>query len=765
MSDSYLSEVLAKSEPQINLQQHIDGGLILLTYLIKAFPNLPVTDKTHFWQLVRLAFIFHDLGKAHLEFQKVLRAIKNQWYNQRHELFSLPWIDLLDLPAKDKKIIKLVVAGHHKSFGELIKIINSSYKQPQKSGFLLDESVLLDFQTEFINKVNIHEVIILLQKYDITVEKPTPLFPGNLISEYHHSPIPVGEPGYLDTILLSGALKQCDHLSSALISKIEILTEKDFIFLKKKRAAFLNSGADWHKHQLLAMETLGNAILTACTGSGKTEAALLWLYNQLRVLGNGRAFYVLPFTASINAMYERQSKDMGREKVGILHGKLSEYIEYLLERENPHLDKVEKDKLAQKLKENYQTLTTPLKVITPFQLLKHIFGLKNFDKGFLEWCGGYFIFDEIHAYRPDIFAQIIFLIEFITKHFNAKIFIMTATLPSFLKRELELALGNYTSITAEEELYKRFTRHRIRLQEGLLSDNLPLIQREINKGKKVLVVCNTVEQAQNTFKALNCKNKILLHSAFNAFDRNRNEQLLNNDDSIQLLVGTQAIEVSLNIDYDILFSEPAPIDALIQRMGRINRKMLKGICDCIIFKERSKSDTYIYSNPDVISRTLDVLGRFTEAVQEQELQQVIDQVYPAWDEKDKSEYDLVYNALSEISSSNLAPFTHNPHSEEDFYAQFDGIKVLPTQFEADFQEYLNQFEFIKAESLKVSISKKRFKWLLHDNKVSKQSHSYASRKGKILNTPYFIIKKEYDPSLGLLLSQDDTKSYSDQLLL
>lgn len=765
MTDSDLSGILAKSEPRINLQQHIDEGLALIIYLIGAFPNLPVKDKTHFWQLVRLAFIFHDLGKAHLEFQKVLRAIENNWYNQRHELFSLPWVDLLDLPEKDKKTIKLVIAGHHKSFNELIKIINSTYRQSQKSGFLLDESVLLDFQEEFIRKVKVHDVITLLQKYNIIVEEPHPSFPGNLISEYHYSPLCVGQPGYLNTILLSGALKQCDHLSSASVSKIEILTETDFLFLEEKRTELLKKGADWYAHQILAMKVLGNAILTSCTGSGKTEAALLWLDNQFILSGYGRAFYVLPFTASINAMYERLAKVMGREKVGLLHGKLSEYIENLLERENPYMEKPEKDYRSRKIKENYQTLITPLKIITPFQILKHIFGLKNFDKGFLEWCGGYFIFDEIHAYRPDIFAQIIFLIQFLTRHFNAKIFIMTATLPSFLKRELQLALPSYTPITADKELYRRFKRHRIRLQEGLLADNLPLIQKEIDKGKKVLVVCNTIEQAQKTYNALACENKILLHAAFNACDRNRNEQLLQNDDSIKLLVGTQAIEVSLDIDFDTLFSEPAPIDALIQRMGRINRKGLRGICDCIIFKERNKSDAYIYTNPDVIARTLDVLGKFTEAVQEQDLQQAIDQVYPEWDEKDKNEYDMVYDALSGISSSNLAPFTHNPHSEEDFYAQFDGVKVLPAQFEVAFQEYLTQFEFIKAESLKVSISKKRFKWLLHDNKVSKQNHSYASRKGKILNTPYFIIKKEYDPSLGLLLTQDDTKSYSDQLLL
>jgi CRISPR/Cas system-associated endonuclease/helicase Cas3 len=46
---------------------------------------------------------------------------------------------------------------------------------------------------------------------------------------------------------------------------------------------------------------------------------------------------------------------------------------------------------------------------------------------------GYFIFDEIHAYNPKVFAQIISLLHFATKYLAVKVFIMTATLPSFLR--------------------------------------------------------------------------------------------------------------------------------------------------------------------------------------------------------------------------------------------------------------------------------------------------------------------------------------------
>lgn len=159
---------------------------------------------------------------------------------------------------------------------------------------------------------------------------------------------------------------------------------------------------------------------------------------------------------------------------------------------------------------------------------------------------------------------------------------MTATMPSFFKTELKQAIGNFTIITADETLCQQFDRHKAVLKDGLLSDNLLLIEKNLKAGKKILVVCNTVVQAQKVFKHLStfASKAVLLHGAFTGEDRTIHEKELKDgekdkENPIKLLVGTQAIEVSLDIDYDILYTEPAPIDALIQRFGRVNRKRKK----------------------------------------------------------------------------------------------------------------------------------------------------------------------------------------------
>ncbi len=759
MNRKNISEVLAKSEPPISLKQHILDGLVILDCLKQAFPNLPISDIDRFWDSLFLCVIFHDLGKSHCEFQHMLYGNPNKWLKQRHELYSIPFIEGLDITDSKKWMIKHAVAGHHKGYEELFSFIEHTYQQNTRNSFLLeDDNVFkLSFETEFKQCINEDFVLSLLREFRVSLKEVQPKLPRQFISDFKRNPIKIQQENYFDLLLLIGGLKQCDHLSSAFISNVELLSESDFDFLNKKRFLLQNNGFDFYSHQLDAARKEGSVILTAPTGSGKTEASFLWLQKQIQHYGQGRVFYVLPFTASINAMYERLGKDIGnKEKVGLVHGKLSEYLESMVDRENPNISSEKRQYLIQKIKDNYKTIVTPIKVVTPFQLLKNIFGLKGYEKGLFEWAGGYFIFDEIHAYQPDVFAQIVVLLSFATKYLHIKAFIMTATLPQYLKKELERAIGSYSEIEAKNELYENFTRHRVVLHDGLLVDYLNLIQKDLDNMKKVLVVCNSVEQSQIVYNSLNSDKKILLHSNFNSLDRNKKEHDLKSE-SVHLLVGTQAIEVSLDIDYDVIYTEPAPIDALIQRFGRVNRKREKGICPCVVFKERNIVDTlYIYPNQEVINRTLEALSWFQDSIREKELQKAIDYVYPAWDKEDKEEYDFIYNILTD-AIKNLSPFIYSSKSEEDYYMQFDGIKVLPIVSEPQFITFLDDYEFIKAESLKVQISKKRFIGFVRSGSVERRTHVYeAKNNDKLIQTTYFIMNKRYTEELGLQVKEKES---------
>ena len=745
--------ILAKSKPEIKLEEHIDDCLQIKEQLQQLLPNIPVADKLGFWDMLRIALICHDLGKIHKEFQKLLRNKNNSWNFQRHELYSVPFILALTMEEYQREHILFSIIGHHKDLDDLLKYVRDNYRSERSNSLLIDLAPedKKDFEKEFSNYIEVNDIRSILELYEFYFPKSHKIDIYGLIRRFANKNYTTNSPEFLSVLLLSGAVKQCDHLASAGIEKLHFLQDNDFAFLHKFTP---------YIHQVKASKTIGNVILNAPTGSGKTEAAFLWLENQMKHFGQGRVFYVLPFTASINAMYERLNKDINAnvEKVGMVHGKLADYLEKKFESSATFQESDEKRK---QIMNDFKTLVTPIKVVTPFQLLKNLFGLKGFEKGLFELSGSYLIFDEIHAYNPAVFAQIMVLLEFATKLLGAKVHIMTATMPVFLRKKLEEAIGKHTFIQADDLLYKSFERHRVHVLDGLLRDSLTVIQEKLDNGRKVLVVCNTVAEAQFVFNNLHASNKVLLHGAFNGEDRFDKEKSLKNDD-IQLLVGTQAIEVSLDIDFDVIYSESAPLDALIQRFGRVNRKGKKGICDSFIFRERNEKDSYIYTDEEVIRRTIEALTAIEKQggiIEECALQKAIDYVYPEWSDEFQKKYNQTLTYLRYAVFNELSPLKYNKEKEEAFYEQFSGVKVLPISYLKEYAERVEACHFVKADSLLVQITEKRFIGMLKQGSIEKERLVYESKNTRrLLEKSCYVIKRKYCPELGLLIKEEENVS-------
>lgn len=365
------------------------------------------------------------------------------------------------------------------------------------------------------------------------------------------------------------------------------------------------------------------------------------------------------------------------------------------------------------------------------------------------------------------------LLEYVTKFLGAKVLIMTATFPSFMKCILQKAIGSSIEIKASDKLYADFIRHRVAVKKGLLIESLEEIADQLNqlnpyteRSNTILIVCNTVKSAQAVYKELKekVKNSVLLHSSFCGRDRTILEKRLKKDEP-QLLVGTQAIEVSLDIDYDMIYTEPAALDALIQRFGRVNRKRKKGIAPCYVFSERNENDKFIYSD-DIIDSTLNVLRTIEiqdrGIIKEQKLQGFIDIVYPNFNDDQQKKYEDTYKYLK-ASVERLSPFLHSRDSEEDFYKQFDGIKVVPVELEQEYRDSLEDFEFIKAESLKVQINKRRFAQFYNTPSLEKCHIAFThpeNPKSALIEISYFKLNKKYEglkeEKLGLLIDEDCT---------
>jgi len=400
----------------------------------------------------------------------------------------------------------------------------------------------------------------------------------------------------------------------------------------------LGPGEDLYTHQRTAGEVDGHALLIAPTGSGKTEAALLWAARQRPP----RLFYTLPYQASMNAMYDRLVRLFSGERVGLLHGRstLALYRRLMEHDESPETAA----QRAHWLRNLAGLAYYPIRVLSPYQMLKATFQLKGFEALLADFTEAAFVFDEIHAYEPARLAMILETVALLAHEFGARFFFMSATFPRPLMERLQDLFPQLGLLRADEAVYRRFRRHRLYLEEGDLLEAQKRIVQDVQQGKQVLVVANTVARAQQMWQdlkdALPGIPVFLLHGRFTGRDRLRKERAIlqaaglgKAQRSPLVVVATQVVEVSLNLDLDVLYTDPAPLEALLQRFGRVNRKGERGLADVHIFQESDKASRYIYRPAEQIDQTLAVLESQIRAqgqgfpIDESRLQDWLDAVY------------------------------------------------------------------------------------------------------------------------------------------
>ena len=768
-----MTTLLAKSAPkEETLRQHTENCLAVYDSLRKRMPFLTdVANNPDFFEHLFYAVALHDFGKAATGFQQQLN--ENTRWNFRHEILSTGFVVTLQFPQDAKQAIALAILTHHKD----IETLKEKYPcWPQNEyGYQEWQRRVAELTPNWAALMEIQEHLTHWCPTEDCLWTPVSS-PDQLISGFQEFLVPYlldRDDGELTPLhgtygmLMRGCMIACDHLASAdkneeIQTALGNLVEKLTQQVKEKTKKDGRRFHGWEFFQKASGETTGQLMLSAPTGSGKTEAALLWSdKNQCETLGQ-RVFYVLPYTASINAMYKRLKKLVTKKKIGMLHGKATYFVykdlvdkEYrpqddkryqakyqklIDERRDPESAKklIAQDK-ARDERDLTKKICRPYKVLTPFQLLKAFFGIRGFEMQMAEMSKGLFIFDEIHAYDPHTTALILTMIERLRKDYDAKFCIMTATMPQFLKDMLSEVLGNPPQIEMAPEERDKYTRHKVRLLDGNIHDAIPLIEERLMKEQRVLVVCNTVQQAQDVFQELMgvTQNAKLLHSRFILKDRERIEKEL---EDATLLIGTQAVEVSLDIDFDCLFSEPAPIDALIQRFGRVNRKGEKDICDVCICKEGGRSDSFIY-NTEKVERTKNAFTQI-DVLHESKIQGLIDEVYCDGYNEDEQEKFQQAKRFFQRHVEDIVPFIEDQSGRDEFEKLFKSIEVVPIKFKDTYLAHIEAKEYYEAMAYIAQIQEYQFAKLRRENLLNKDD-----------STRQWFINVHYDETLGLLLEE------------
>ena len=406
-------------------------------------------------------------------------------------------------------------------------------------------------------------------------------------------------------------------------------------------------------------------IIEASTGSGKTEAALAFASKLLANKLADSITFALPSQATANAMFKRlnfvaEKIFQAKNNIILAHGK---------SQSNPHFQSLiklsEKFESAQGNKEagvqcsewlassRKRAFLGQIAVTTVDQVM--LSAIKSLQHYFVRLFGvgkSVLIIDEVHAYDAYMYA-ILKVVIAQQKQAGGSIILLSATLPAHQKQALINAWGDSKPITetayplmlqatqnkvtaftvdAKQDLQPRtvitelISNNDIKLDESLL-------QRIVDAaeiGAKIGIVCNLVDDAQVYAKTLAKMTKApvdLFHSRYRYCDRMIKEQKVleyydkESPRQGRILIGTQVIEQSLDIDFDWLISFICPIDLLFQRMGRLHRHdkvrpdgFEQPLCSIVVPKtidlsdEKSTEETYglhgfIYKNIRALWRT------------------------------------------------------------------------------------------------------------------------------------------------------------------
>ncbi len=347
-------------------------------------------------------------------------------------------------------------------------------------------------------------------------------------------------------------------------------------------------------------------ILRAGCGVGKTGAALKFAMEQINARRADRVIFTLPTQFTTNSMYwDLESKySIPKELAGIYHSE----IEGVLKLEADDEDYVQSEKYQNSF------YNKPVTVSTVDHLLYSLLHCYKYaDRAFGNIFTSVVVFDEVHYYDHFTLNKIGQCLD-LMRELHIPHMIMTATMPQVVLDRLQRqAKGGYAVITQKETVpaipYTVIKAQRpIADAMGKAAKELRHLIRK-NLGYKQMVVVNRVELAKDLARTIKSKfpnaNVICYHSQFCRQHRTEKERLIKilfsakdsrtdeqrklinswnlKDTEDVILVSTQVCELSLDISADIMYSQIAPVDSIIQRGGRLHRNGVspsRSNCDC-----------------------------------------------------------------------------------------------------------------------------------------------------------------------------------------
>ncbi|KYH34078.1 putative CRISPR-associated nuclease/helicase Cas3 [Clostridium tepidiprofundi DSM 19306] len=737
------------------------------------------TVQIEFGKLLKIICLLHDLGKMNIEFQKKIeiankidelrsacdeskeldelwkayKSIKDARHNLLTGAFLKKIFEKLNIDEILRAILYKAILLHHGSYEQYLEISNGKIEKAVltdiEQGIFLSDKYNYKEVEEFIkNELNIEIVFnedFLDYEFMYQLNED---FKNNRDLQYLY-------------IVLKGFLNLIDHLASTQLKDINYFLPLDEVEVDKKLIENIKkktnkSDIKFRPMQEKLRENMGKNVLTeAFTGSGKTVADYRWT--------GKRKIFLVPNKISAESFYNDAEEILGVDNIGILHGDISLYVED----EN---SKVNSEGVTITLRDKIlsRNFAKPYIIATVDQILLSMFKYPGYEKVFASIYDSYITVDEIHLLHPRMFLILIYFIEFANKYLNTKFHLMTATLPQAYKDKINKCNIDFIESNRNEQVEEN-RKIQLEIIKNSEKNLIDVVDKALKENNKVLIVRNTVDRAIEIFDFLNeyykeQKEIYLLHSRFKFEDKKQKYQDILKQKG-DIWISTQSVEISLDLDFQVVISDNAPIESIIQRMGRCNRHDTLDYGRFYIINEAEK-DVY----PEILKKSaLKLLKQSNKTIMSMKDRKELLQRY--YDLKDIKKYYEDEFGIAEICIKNIFGLNTAELNGENIMFNYEPyLNIVDNKKEASklFRDTnINAKIILEEDFEKLQIENAKFKE--YQFKSIQISEGYY-RKLKKYNALYIdegntIVSKgycTYDNEKGLQIK--DKKSIEDKII-